>query len=229
MLRTLLALCALAFATPAAAQPLTPAESAAIDALVARTLDKTQVPSASIAIVRGGRIVFTKAYGKASAAIPAARPDMPYQIASNSKQFAAMALLLLEDEGKLDLAAKFTNPGGEIRFGCDLHEDTVVISVQDNGCGIPPSQIAEVFERFYQAENNSNRRKRGLGLGLAICKNIVEAHGGRIWIDSEQGVGTTVYVELLLFSESSDLYTFDLQTGQATLPAPHLEEVSAER
>ncbi len=106
MLRTLLALAALALACPAAAQPLTAAESAAIDALVTKALAETQVPSASIAIVRGGEIVLTRAYGKASAAIPVARPDLPYQIASNSKQFTAMALLLLEDEGKLHLDDK---------------------------------------------------------------------------------------------------------------------------
>ena len=67
---------------------------------------KTRTPSASIAIVRGGELVLAKAYGKASETIPAATPALPYQIASNSKQFTAMALLLLEDEGKLDLDDK---------------------------------------------------------------------------------------------------------------------------
>jgi D-alanyl-D-alanine carboxypeptidase len=102
MLRSLLALVAL-FAVPAAAQPLTPAETAAVDKLVTANLHDTGVPSASIAIVRDGRIVLTKAYGKASETIPVARPDLRYQIASNSKQFTAMGLLLLEDEGKLSL------------------------------------------------------------------------------------------------------------------------------
>src|SRR5689334_3065441 len=86
----------------ALAQPLTPAESAQIDKIVARELAVDQVPSAEIAIVRDGKIVFNKAYGKANDGLPA-RTDLPYQIASNSKQFTAMALLLLEDEGKLSL------------------------------------------------------------------------------------------------------------------------------
>ena len=73
-----------------------------IDQLVTKTLADTGVPSASIAIVRDGRIVLTKAYGKANEGLPAT-PALPYQIASNSKQFTAMALLLLEDEGKLSL------------------------------------------------------------------------------------------------------------------------------
>lgn len=102
MYRSLAALSAF-LAVPSAAQPLTATESAGVDALVTRTLADTGVPSASIAIVRDGRIVLTRAYGKASERIPVARPDLRYQIASNSKQFTAMGLLLLEDEGKLSL------------------------------------------------------------------------------------------------------------------------------
>jgi len=89
-------------AAAATAQPLSPAEVSQIDQLVARTLADTGVPSTEIAIVRNGQIVFNKAYGKANEGLPA-RPDLPYQIASNSKQFTAMAILLLRDEGKLSL------------------------------------------------------------------------------------------------------------------------------
>lgn len=122
----------------------------------------------------------------------------------------------------VDNAAKFTDAGGSISLNCEVEHDTVTISVKDTGCGIPPAQVADVFSRFFQAENNSSRQKhqRGLGLGLAICKNIVEAHGGRIWIESELGEGTTVSVELLLFDPNSDLYDFDEKTGKATLATP---------
>ena len=89
--------------TPLAAQELQPAEIAQIDRVVTDTLAKSGVPSASIAVVRGGRVVLAKAYGKASETIPVARADLPYQIASISKQFTAAALLLLEDDGKLSL------------------------------------------------------------------------------------------------------------------------------
>lgn len=102
MIRILTAALALA-ASPLAAQPLTPAETAAVDKLVADTLKETGVPAVSIAIVRDNRLVLAKAYGKASDTLGAARPEQPYQIASNSKQFTAMAALLLEDEGKLSL------------------------------------------------------------------------------------------------------------------------------
>jgi CubicO group peptidase (beta-lactamase class C family) len=94
-----------AVAAPVAAQPLTQAEVAQIDQLVTKTLTDTGVPSAEIAVVRDGQLVLSKAYGKANEGLPA-RPDLPYQIASNSKQFTAMALLLLEDEGKLSIDDK---------------------------------------------------------------------------------------------------------------------------
>ena len=97
----LLALTALT-AAPALAQSLTAEQASKVDQLVTKTLADTGVPAAEIAIVRDGKLVLSKAYGKANEGLPA-RPDQPYQIASNSKQFTAMALLLLEDEGKLSL------------------------------------------------------------------------------------------------------------------------------
>ncbi|AJP72012.1 serine hydrolase domain-containing protein [Sphingomonas hengshuiensis] len=110
MFRTALAAFLLA-ATPAAAQQLTPQETAQVDAIVARALQSTQVPSASIAIVRDGRIVYAKAYGDQGPGIAKGpSTDAKYPIASISKQFTAAALLLLEDEGKLrldDKVAKF--------------------------------------------------------------------------------------------------------------------------
>lgn len=93
---------------PAVAQSITPAEVSKIDQIVADSLSRTGVPSASVAIVRGGEIVFAKAYGKQSDAMALARIDAPYQIASVSKQFTAAALLLLEDQGKLNLDDKIS-------------------------------------------------------------------------------------------------------------------------
>ena len=114
----------------------------------------------------------------------------------------------------LDNAAKFTDPGGEIVFDCRKKGDAITISVKDNGCGIPASQLSEVFDRFFQAENNSKRRKRGLGLGLALCKDIIEMQGGSIWIESEVGVGTTVFVELKSFDPQRDLPPTERKNGK---------------
>ncbi|WP_343528160.1 serine hydrolase domain-containing protein [Sphingomonas sp.] len=100
----LLAAVALVAPAPLLAQALTPAETQKIDTLVAKTLADTGVPSASIAVVRGGRIVFAKAYGKQfEGQTSPADPSLPYQIASVSKQFTATAVQLLADEGKLSL------------------------------------------------------------------------------------------------------------------------------
>jgi CubicO group peptidase (beta-lactamase class C family) len=102
MIRFLLALLAFV-AAPAFAQSLSPAEAARIDHIVNEALTSTGVPSASIAVVRGGRIVLARAYGRQSPAIATATPDALYQIASISKQFTAAAILLLRDQGRLSL------------------------------------------------------------------------------------------------------------------------------
>lgn len=93
------------FALPAAAsaQSLTPDETAAIDKAVIGTLTRTGVPSAQVAVVRGGKVVLDRAWGTAAPDLPVARPDMPYQIASNSKQFLAALMLMLQADGKLSL------------------------------------------------------------------------------------------------------------------------------
>jgi CubicO group peptidase (beta-lactamase class C family) len=101
MYRSIAALAAL-LSTSAIAHPLSADQVSQIDQLVTKTLADTGVPSAEIAVVSDGKLVLNKAYGKANEGLPA-RPDLPYQIASNSKQFTAMALILLRDDGKLSL------------------------------------------------------------------------------------------------------------------------------
>jgi CubicO group peptidase (beta-lactamase class C family) len=96
-----LALCALPL--PAMAQALSPDEETAIDAAVTGTLARTKVPGVSIAVVRDGRIVLARAWGKASDTLGPAKADMPFQIASNSKQFLAALILRLADQGRLSL------------------------------------------------------------------------------------------------------------------------------
>jgi CubicO group peptidase (beta-lactamase class C family) len=109
MKRPTLALFAVALAalsSPAFAQALSPNEEMAIDAAVITTLAKTGVPSVSIAVVRDGQLVMARAFGRASDTLPVAAADMPYQIASNSKQFLAALLLRLADQGRLSLDDK---------------------------------------------------------------------------------------------------------------------------
>lgn len=85
-------------------------------------------------------------------------------------------------------ALKFTPAGGHIQIGCRLDGEEVVFSVADDGPGIPREQIPHIFGRFWQAGDND---VRGIGLGLSIVKGIVQAHGGRVWVESVFGSGST--------------------------------------
>ncbi len=90
-------------------------------------------------------------------------------------------------------AIKFSPRGGSITIGLRQQGDAILASVADTGIGIPPDQVHRVFERFYQVDGSVSRRFGGAGVGLAIVKRIVEAHGGRIWVESEMGQGSTFY------------------------------------
>ena len=71
-----------------------------------------------------------------------------------------------------------------------------MIEVSDQGIGIAPQDRDRIFERFYRVENEVTQNERGVGLGLSVCQRIVEAHGGRIWVESDLGRGSTFYVAL---------------------------------
>ncbi|MGH2524385.1 MAG: sensor histidine kinase, partial [Anaerolineales bacterium] len=84
-------------------------------------------------------------------------------------------------------AIKFTPPAGQIWVRASEHDGDVVIEVADNGPGIPPDDLPRVFERFFRGDRSRVRPEAhgGTGLGLAIAKHVIEAHGGRIWVESE--------------------------------------------
>lgn len=87
-------------------------------------------------------------------------------------------------------AITFTNSGGEIVIRGEQQPDYVKVSVKDTGIGIPSKDLPHVFDRFYQVEGHLTRRHGGMGLGLSVAKVMVEMHGGRIWVDSEEGKGS---------------------------------------
>ena len=68
--------------------------------------------------------------------------------------------------------------------------ESVIFSVEDNGIGMPPEVVKNLFNRFYQAKEVASGKTRGTGLGLSICKGIVESHGGKIWVESQMGKGS---------------------------------------
>src|SRR5436309_13480589 len=91
----------------------------------------------------------------------------------------------------LDNAFRFTPAGGAIRIRA-VHEDGwCEVSVEDTGPGIPNEHLPLVFERFYRVDPSRSRDDGGTGIGLAIARSIVDAHGGRIWAESVEGKGST--------------------------------------
>lgn len=91
----------------------------------------------------------------------------------------------------IENAIKATPTGGTICISADVHDQEVWVRVSDTGVGIPSSELGKIFQRFYQVAKHRRTHSNNLGLGLAICQQIVEGHGGRIWVESEEGVGTT--------------------------------------
>jgi signal transduction histidine kinase len=92
-------------------------------------------------------------------------------------------------------ALKFTKVGG-ITVSCTEQYGSVLVKVTDTGCGIPTESLQNVFERFYQVDNEASRVGMGTGIGLALVKDWVELHGGRVWVESEEGMGSTFFLTI---------------------------------
>lgn len=117
-------------------------------------------------------------------------------------------------------ASKFTKENGNVWLKIKDEANAVHIVVQDDGIGIPETQLGQVFEEFHQADNSSTRKYGGTGLGLAICKNIVEWHDGRIWVENVAGRGARfvavipkkeVVVKCHVTSVSSTVRRFEIE------------------
>lgn len=113
----------------------------------------------------------------------------------------------------LSNAIKYSPEGGEVVLQASVlrqppasapplpPEPALLISVRDQGIGIPPHELGRIFERFYRVDNSNTRRIGGTGLGLAITKALVELHGGRIWAESTPGEGSTFFFTLPIATE----------------------------
>jgi PAS domain S-box-containing protein len=104
--------------------------------------------------------------------------------------------IALAFQNLLENAIIYTPRGGKVKVSIKKLKNEVEISVKDNGIGIPKGQQKRVFSKFFRASNAMKMETRGTGLGLYITKNIIEAHGGKIWFESEEGRGSTFYFRL---------------------------------
>ena len=93
-------------------------------------------------------------------------------------------------------AIKYSPDGGDVIIRIEDQRDSVIFSVQDQGLGISPVDIGHLFERFYRVDKARSREQGGSGLGLAIAKEVIELHGGKIWVESQEGHGSTFSFEL---------------------------------
>jgi signal transduction histidine kinase len=109
-------------------------------------------------------------------------------------------------ENLIENAVKYSPSGGTVRISVGQAEGAAHLSVSDSGIGIPAGDLPHIFERFYRAGNVDDRRFAGMGLGLFICKAIVEQHGGRIWATSHPGQGSTFHITLPLVPVGASTY-----------------------
>jgi two-component system OmpR family sensor kinase/two-component system sensor histidine kinase BaeS len=103
----------------------------------------------------------------------------------------------------LNNALFYTQPGGSVKISAALQGDSAVFSIRDTGIGIAPEDIANVFERFYRSEQSRHRTGGGAGLGLAIAKGIVEAHGGRLWVESKVNEGSIFSFSVPVYKQTA--------------------------
>jgi signal transduction histidine kinase len=88
-------------------------------------------------------------------------------------------------------ALQYTDSGGTVRISVEEDSGYMKAAVSDNGIGIPARDLPKVFDRFFQVEEHLTRKHGGMGLGLSVAKSMIDLHGGRIWVESEEGKGST--------------------------------------
>ena len=93
---------------------------------------------------------------------------------------------------------KYSPPGGRVQVTGRRHEDGVLLEILDEGPGIAFGELEKVFDKFYRLDNETNRKNPGTGLGLPICRALINLHGGKIWVESEDGEGCRFLITLPL-------------------------------
>ncbi|MGI9498903.1 MAG: sensor histidine kinase, partial [Geminicoccaceae bacterium] len=117
-------------------------------------------------------------------------PEADACIDADPSRLSQLLLILVDN------ACRYSESGGRITISLDRQADDVFISVTDKGIGIPAAEIDVVFDRYFRGERARHLAPKGVGLGLHVAKTIAEAHSGRLMIDSEPDIGTTVTLAL---------------------------------
>jgi signal transduction histidine kinase len=154
-------------------------------------LKKTSVSPASL-VQEAIEQIRPLALNKGQTLAAGSLPDLP-------EVFADRDLILRVLTNLLENAVKFTLEEGRVALSVEHKGEQVLFAVSDTGPGIPPEHRQRIFDRFTRLE--SAEGIKGTGLGLAFCRLAVEAHGGRIWVESEPGHGATFYFTLPLEAE----------------------------
>jgi heavy metal sensor kinase len=113
-------------------------------------------------------------------------------------------------------AVKYNRPGGRVTIRLASRPGLVRVGVEDTGPGIPAEHLPKLFHRFYRVDKARSRERGGAGLGLAICKSFIEAHEGRIGVDSRVGEGTTFWVELPTLDAPAPTSSPPVSEGRST-------------
>ena len=138
--------------------------------------------------------------------VPSQLPD----VAADSRRIQEVL------QNLLDNAIQYTLPGGKIVLSADLRNDEVIFTVSDTGIGIPRADQPRIFERFYRVDVARSREAGGTGLGLSIAKHLVEAHGGRIWVESEVGAGSKFHFSIPVFDPERAAARASITMGAAS-------------
>lgn len=118
----------------------------------------------------------------------------------------------------IENAVKYTKQGNVTVDITSPSQDKIVISVHDTGIGIPPEDVPHLFQKFYRVDNTDTRDIGGTGLGLYLCRRLTETMGGRLWVESTYGQGSTFYIELTRVSHEEAMRAIEASEMNQTIP-----------
>jgi len=136
-------------------------------------------------LVRQAASIAQRATQDAGMTLQVALPDEELYVQGNAEQLLQVLSSLLDN------AIKFNRPGGHILVTAREDNGLVAVEVTDTGIGIPADKLDRVWDPFYQVDGSTTRRYGGMGVGLALVKEVIEAHGGAVWVRSTEGQGST--------------------------------------